>query len=304
MMMGNWARILLMQDNPERSRRGFPSVRRYRLASRIQGAFQAIQQRLKKQGAEATDLDAELLRAELEKEKEQNALKQRLISAVGHDARTSLAVLRMSSHILSRYFERITPEERLKHIQDIEVHIGYINHLLDTLSLADRAHSGKLEAELAPLHVVPFCRAILEQAQGADEANHRFVFTAHESGDAFVTDESLLRRILLNLLSNAIKYSSDASEIQLEVVASTEDILLRVSDQGIGIPAADQGRIFDWFQRARNIGKVAGTGLGLAIVKSAVDALGGSITFNSQEGQGTTFWVHLRAGSILPERHE
>ncbi len=303
-MMGNWPWILLMQDNPERSRRVFPSLRRYRLASRIQDAFQTIRQRFKNQRAEAAYLNVERLRTELEKEKEQNALKQRLISAIGHDVRTSLAVLRMSSHILSRYFERITTEERLKHIRDIEVHVSYINHLLDMLLLADRVHSGKLEPELAPLDVVPFCREIGEQVQRGDEAKHRFIFTAHGSANEFMTDENLLRRILLNLLSNAIKYSSGGSEIQLEIVARTDDFLLRVSDQGIGIPAADQGRIFDWFQRASNTGKVTGTGLGLAIVKSAVDALGGSITFNSQENQGTTFWVQLPADSSRPERHE
>ncbi len=302
--MGKWARILLMQDNPERSRRVFPSIRRYRLASRIQGTFQTIRQRFKNQRAEAAYLNVERLRTELEKEKEQNALRQRLISAVGHDVRTSLAVLRTSNHILSRYFERISPEERLKHLRNIEVHIGYINHLFDTLSLADRAHSGQLEPELGPVDVVPFCRAILEQAQGADESGHQFVFNAQGGMAGFLTDVNLLRRILLNLLSNAVKYSPAGSEIRLEVSVENQEVLLRVSDQGIGIPAIDRERIFDWFQRASNTGQISGTGLGLAIVKSAVDALGGSVTFSSQLGQGTTFSVHLPTGSIPSEGSE
>ena len=65
----------------------------------------------------------------------------------------------------------------------------------------------------------------------------------------------------------------------------------RVQDEGIGIPEDDQARLFEVFHRARNVGDIRGTGLGMAIVKRAVDALGGSIDFESQVGVGTTFIV-------------
>jgi len=245
------------------------------------------------QRADAEYLNAELLRRELEAEKERNVLRERLISVVNHDVRTSMTVIRTSGDILSRYFERISPTERFKYLRTIQTQVCYMNHLLETLLVADKARSGKLEPELASLDVVLFCREILDHVEIFDEARHRFVFISQGSVDGFTTDANLVRRILLNLLSNAMKYSPEGSEIQLEVSAQNEEVLLRVSDRGIGIPTADQGQIFEWFKRASNTGKIAGTGLGLAIVKSAVDALGGSVTLSSQQGQGTTFDVHL-----------
>jgi PAS domain S-box-containing protein len=263
----------------------------------IEGIARDITERKR---AEAERLNAELLRTELEKEKELIVLRERFISMVGHDFRTPLAVIQACSDLLGRYFERISPEKRLKFLQDIQVQIGFMIQLLDDLQVVDRARSGKLKPELTPLDVVSFAREILDQVQLTDEVGHQFVFLTKGNVDRILTDENLLRRILLNLLSNALKYSPGGSEIQFEVSAESGEVLLRVSDQGIGIPAADQERLFEVFHRASNTGKVTGTGLGLAIVKSSVDALGGTITFSSQQGQGTTFSVHLPTSSFSP----
>src|SRR5207248_11217236 len=103
--------------------------------------------------------------------------------------------------------------------------------------------------------------------------------------------------------SNAGKYSPDGGEIRLEVSAQDQAVVFKVCDQGIGIPAADQKRLFEAFHRAKNIGKIAGTGLGLAIVKSCVEAHRGVITFESQEGVGTTFTVRLPLASANHETY-
>ncbi len=106
-------------------------------------------------------------------------------------------------------------------------------------------------------------------------------------------DEKILRHILINLLSNAIKYSPGGGEIRLQLSRSEGEVTLRISDQGIGIPVEDQARIFEVFHRASNAESFAGTGLGLAIVKSNVEAHGGTIMFDSNQGQGTVFTVRL-----------
>jgi signal transduction histidine kinase len=120
-----------------------------------------------------------------------------------------------------------------------------------------------------------------------------------------------MRHILGNLLSNAVKYSSDGQPVKLEVkrvvnslqpngttdTPAEPHLEFKVSDAGIGIPAADLGKLYQTFHRAANVGNRPGTGMGLAIVKQFVDLARGSIQIESQEGKGTTVRVHLPAGN-------
>lgn len=103
-------------------------------------------------------------------------------------------------------------------------------------------------------------------------------------------------KIIFNLVSNAIKYSEENGDIEVRVEKDSQDFLkLMVSDKGIGIPADQQKNILKRFYRARNVvnSQQPGTGLGLMLVKNIVDKSGGSISFKSQENEGTEFTVHL-----------
>ena len=101
----------------------------------------------------------------------------------------------------------------------------------------------------------------------------------HQSqpGGPVYLDEKHLRHILSNLLNNALKYSSEGQSVRLSVARDDGQLCFEVADDGIGIPEADQGRLFQTFQRASNVGTVPGTGLGLAIVKRSVDLHHGTI---------------------------
>jgi PAS domain S-box-containing protein len=242
---------------------------------------------------EAELLQAEILRAELEKEKELIELRERFISMVSHDFRTPLTVLQFSSELLSKYYERITPEQRHKAFHDIDSQIKYMHEMLDEVLIVDRARSGELKPQITRIDLVPFCQDILEQIQLTDKIGHQFVLTHNGVFNETATDPNLLRRILVNLLSNAVKYSPNGGEIQFEISGQLDEIVFRISDQGIGIPAADRERIFEVFHRGSNAQAITGTGLGLAIVKSSITALGGTINCESKDGEGTTFWIHL-----------
>jgi signal transduction histidine kinase len=109
-------------------------------------------------------------------------------------------------------------------------------------------------------------------------------------------DPALLRHILTNLLSNAYKYSPDGSPVWLSAEMDGDNLVLTVTDHGIGIPAEDVERIFEGFRRAGNVGDISGTGLGLSIVKHCVHTHGGSISVQSQPGQGTAFTARLKVG--------
>ena len=110
----------------------------------------------------------------------------------------------------------------------------------------------------------------------------------------FASDLTRVRIILNNLISNAIKYRSlrrDQSYIAVEVVASDEKAIITVEDNGEGIPQAKLSSIFDMFFRATENSQ--GSGLGLYIVKNVIDKLGGKISVDSKENQGTVFKVEL-----------
>jgi len=107
------------------------------------------------------------------------------------------------------------------------------------------------------------------------------------------TNFHLLDRIFGNLISNAFKYTPAGGEVAVSVTGIGERLTLSIRDTGIGIPLADQARLFEPFHRANNARAIKGTGLGLYIVKRAVVLLGGQIEIESVEGRGTTFLVSL-----------
>ena len=100
--------------------------------------------------------------------------------------------------------------------------------------------------------------------------------------------------MLSNLLDNAIKYSPEGGPIVVRVSREGEWASIQVVDRGIGIPAAEIGRVFERFQRASNVERrISGTGIGLASVRHIVESHGGNIAAESREGDGATFTVRL-----------
>jgi signal transduction histidine kinase len=154
-----------------------------------------------------------------------------------------------------------------------------------------------------PLDLDKFCRELVEERQLTTGSQHNLVFTSHSNctlvapGTASMAstymDEKLLRYIIGNLLSNAIKYSPQGSQVKFDLACDQDQAILRIQDEGIGIPVKDQQHLFKSFHRGSNVGTISGTGLGLAIVKSSVDLHGGQIAVESEVGVGTTFTVTL-----------
>jgi signal transduction histidine kinase len=103
----------------------------------------------------------------------------------------------------------------------------------------------------------------------------------------------LLRHIFTNLLSNAVKYSEPGKAVEFSVDQEGREAVWVVRDRGIGIPAADQPRLFQAFYRGQNVDQRPGSGLGLVIVKRCVELHGGSIHIDSKTGEGTRVTVRL-----------
>lgn len=233
------------------------------------------------------------LRQLLEHEMELNELKSRYVGMAAHDLRNPLAVIKSAVDIIQRYRDRLTEERLESKLDSIQLHIQTMVAMLDDILMLEKVAAGKLSFEPAPIDLADFCRRIGKEVEVGTETSERIVVTYQGGCGRAVVDEKLLRHMLGNLLSNAIKYSSEDSIVTFTVDCQPEQLVFRIQDQGIGIPKADQERLFQAFHRASNTGHVPGTGLGLSIVKQAVELHGGTITFESEEGHGSTFIVTL-----------
>jgi signal transduction histidine kinase len=116
----------------------------------------------------------------------------------------------------------------------------------------------------------------------------------HSGPETVKLDVALLKHIVMNLVSNAIKFSPENAVIDIKTVVDTNgNIMVSVKDQGIGIPKADQDHLFERFFRGWNVTNIQGTGLGLHIVSKYAELMNGSISFKSEENEGTEFIINF-----------
>ena len=173
--------------------------------------------------------------------------------------------------------------------------------LVDELLDLARMQMGRpLALERAPTDLVALAESVAsEQQPAADLHVIRVECTAPEIVGNW--DARRLRRVLANLVDNALKYSPEGGGIWFRIQPAGEWVSLEVQDEGIGIPAAELGRVFERFQRASNVeGRIGGTGIGLASARHIVESHGGTIAVASAEGKGSTFTIKLPFDS--PER--
>ncbi len=215
-----------------------------------------------------------------------------LLSMAVHDLRNPLAVIQTALDVLDRYGDRLSEAEREQRRKRIAESIQFMRNLLDDILLMSKAGLPTLPVHLEPLDIVAFCRQMLADI-AQTSAEHRLEFEGPPESVQIITDRKLLRHILTNLLENAVRYSPAGSTVTLTLHPQPDRLVLRVVDQGIGIPAQEQAHVFEPFFRASNAGNIRGNGLGLTIVRQAVEALGGTIAVESTEGQGSTFTVTL-----------
>ncbi len=227
----------------------------------------------------------------LEKERELLELKTRFVSMASHEFRTPLATILLGTDLLKSFGHNFSDDKKLKQLNKIEIAAKRMTKLLDDILLISKAGAGKLECKPTIINIKLFCQELLEDIQLISTRKHKVDFDCQGECSQLEMDEKLLHIMLSNLLSNAVKYSPQGGTIQLQIICENQQAIFRVTDEGIGIPESDRSRIFELFHRSSNVGTISGTGLGMAITKKAVELHGGSITFESQVGVGTTFTV-------------
>jgi signal transduction histidine kinase len=238
----------------------------------------------------------------LNKEKELNQLKSYFVSMVSHEFRNPLNTLQVMTELILESENKLTDDEKEIYANRIEFTIGNMSQLLNEVILLGKVDTGNFKLDLEVLNLPEFCNQLIDSLKLNDNNQHTIIFSYHLNFKVVEMDASLLGHILTNLISNALKYSPSGNEVQVEVSSLDGKVIFGVSDRGIGIPEADQNRLFSTFSRCSNVGKIHGTGLGLAIVKRCIDLWGGEIHVESKVGIGTKFTVALPASIYSKER--
>jgi signal transduction histidine kinase len=165
--------------------------------------------------------------------------------------------------------------------------------LMEEVLVLGRAEAGKLEFKPTPLDLAVLSRRIVDEVTSASGRRCDIRVPLGSPLPEARIDDGLVGHILSILLTNAVKYSPAGATGELQIRQADQLAVFTVRDHGIGIPEADTRRMFEAFHRGGNEGETPGSGLGLMIVKHCVDLHQGRLSFETREGQGTTFTVAL-----------
>lgn len=229
----------------------------------------------------------------LEKARQLSELRAKFVTTVSHEFRTPMSTILLSSELLEKYSYNWPEEKKQTHTQRIKIAVKRMTELLEDVLLIGQAEAGQLEFKPTLVNVHAFCEKILDKFQHQQGLEHHLVFLNENSDLEAEVDTDMLQVILNQLLVNAIKYSPKGAMIKLKLTQDTQQIILQVEDQGIGIPQEEQHKIFDRFSRGSNVGNISGTGLGLTLVKRFVEAHQGKISLESNLGTGSKFIVKI-----------
>lgn len=231
---------------------------------------------------------------------------QAFLRLVAHDLKTPLTNILGYSQLGQRLSQRLatagdsvgdTPTRLRGAFDHVVENCRRLQRLVDDLQEAFRLGSGRFEPKREPVDLVTLARQAVDEHQALAPA-HRI--TVESAGEPITGnwDAERLRQLLNNLLSNAVKYSPNGGDVSVSVQQQGGAAVLRVTDQGIGVPKDDLLALFQPYSRLHQSRPIKGTGLGLYIVKGIAEAHGGSVRAESQgEGQGTTFIVELPVGA-------
>jgi two-component system phosphate regulon sensor histidine kinase PhoR len=213
------------------------------------------------------------------------------VANVSHELRTPLTAIQgFSETLLAGAID--DPQNRVRFLEIILEHSKRLARLTDDLLMLSKMDADRLNLEISRLSVSQFVESCVETTQRpAAEKKLRISVHLPERMPDIAADRQRLAEILQNLLDNAIQYTPPGGQIMVSASADGDEVTISVSDTGIGIPQADQPRIFERFYRvdvARSR-EVGGTGLGLAIAKHLVEVHGGRIWVDSEVGQGSQF---------------
>jgi PAS domain S-box-containing protein len=245
--------------------------------------------------------EAELERL-LERERAQNAelrtldkLKDEFIALVSHELRTPLTSIRGYLELVTELADGTLSDEQTRFLGIVDRNAERLHTLVGDLLFVAQIEAGRLELERGEVDLTALAEEAIETGGPLADAKDIELSLVTEPVAVLQGDRGRLGQLLDNFVSNAIKFTPGGGSVEVRVLEQAGSAVIEVSDTGMGIPQAEQSRLFERFFRTSTATAQAiqGTGLGLTISKAIADAHGGGISFTSVEGEGTTFRIEL-----------
>jgi signal transduction histidine kinase len=233
---------------------------------------------------------------EVTADRELDRMRDAFVATVSHELRTPLTSI-------SGFLEMMEDEEHelgdagRQYLDVIRRATERLHALVEDLLLVAQIEARRIELELAPIDLVDVATRAVQAAQPAAAEKGIALDLVADHPPAVLGDARRLSQVLDNLVSNAVKFTPDGGRVTVTVAANGTGTRVVVADTGIGVPAEEQKQVFSRFFRASTATKraIPGTGLGLAICHALVEQHGGSIVFESTEGEGSEVVVLLPA---------
>lgn len=280
---------------------------RYRLQDGRLVDMEIISQPIAMPGRRAKLVVARDITTERELAREREAVDQQrreFFANVAHDLKNPLAAIKLSTGVVLENLPTTVPAPIRRMLTNTDAAADRAIDLIGYLRDLSQAELKALTLTLGPTDLTVLVRRVANGFEAlARTRDQRFEVTLPAGPVVVMIDAGRISRVLLNLLSNAHKYGRAGGLIHLALRDRGAEVEVSVRDDGLGIPTADQARIFERFYRsaAARSSPTEGSGLGLAIARAVVEAHGGRIWVESVVGEGATFAFTLPKGAALPD---
>ena len=223
------------------------------------------------------------------------------VATASHELRTPLTAVFGGARTLIAHRDKLDPSQQTSLLHMIEQESEHLVQIVDQLLISAQLDRGALRLDVAECDVEALCASVVTTARLRAVEGISLTFQTPTSVAPLRCDESLLRQVLVNLVENAMKYSVEGGQVDVRLYDDPGRIRIEVTDQGLGIPPAEQERIFEKFYRldAAMSRGVGGSGLGLFISREIIMQMGGLLSVQSVEGVGSTFTVTLPRDPLI-----
>jgi signal transduction histidine kinase len=226
--------------------------------------------------------------------------KSEFLANMSHELRTPLNAIVGFSQVLKQKLFGEVNEKQDEYLDDILSSADHLLALINDILDLSKVEAGQVELETGVFSLREALeRGVVMVRERASKSGVALSLELDPQVDLVEGDERRIRQVVFNLLSNAVKFTPQGGHVDVSATRSNGEVLVAVADTGPGIAAADQARIFEEFQQARDTNgeRPEGTGLGLALSRSLVELHGGRIWVDSEPGKGSTFTFTLPAGA-------